>query len=337
MPRVAVDVMLKRRSSTRGSRRSSGPCRRSASTVSDVASASTSSSPSATAVASGRPARWPSAAGQPGHRGVLRAPPARLSGLAGGSSADRPSPAAHARRGGRHQGPSLATTALVAVAGRRRGNRDHGGGRGRHLRGRPRPAPGGGPALPPAAGQSHGVSDLRVPILEPGNRDRLVRAQAGCPGSTRSPWSGRPMRWPCWTRRRPSCAPCAPPRSSGPGPGSRTPARRSPSLSSSWPSASRPPSSATARRGSWVHAKFQQGEAAADRVAVVLAHEGAHVAAGGPPDAAGELAARQAELEACGRLFTGGAQPNRGCADAAALLSEDDATAVQRLKEAGYR
>ena len=30
-----------------------------------------------------------------------------------------------------------------------------------------------------------------------------------------------------------------------------------------------------------VHAKFQQGEAAADRVAVVLAHEGAHVAAGG--------------------------------------------------------
>ncbi|HEX2159611.1 MAG TPA: hypothetical protein VHS79_21915, partial [Actinomycetes bacterium] len=69
----------------------------------------------------------------------------------------------------------------------------------------------------------------------------------------------------------------------------------------------------------------------------VLAHEGAHVAAGGPPDAAGELADRTAELEACGRLFTGAAQPNRGCADAAALLSGDDATAVQRLKEAGYR
>ena len=86
-----------------------------------------------------------------------------------------------------------------------------------------------------------------------------------------------------------------------------------------------------------VHAKFQQGEAAPDRVAVVLVHEGAHVADGGPPDAAGELAARTAELEACGRLFSGGAQPNRGCADAAALLSGDDASAIQRLKEAGYR
>ncbi|HSO56078.1 MAG TPA: hypothetical protein VL330_25795, partial [Actinomycetes bacterium] len=86
-----------------------------------------------------------------------------------------------------------------------------------------------------------------------------------------------------------------------------------------------------------VHAKFQEGEAAADRVAVVLAHEGAHVAAGGPPDAAGELAARTAELEACTQLFTGEAQPSRGCADAAALLSSDDATATQKLKEAGYR
>jgi hypothetical protein len=86
-----------------------------------------------------------------------------------------------------------------------------------------------------------------------------------------------------------------------------------------------------------IHSKFQQGEAAADRIAVVLAHEGAHVAAGGPPDAAGELAARTAELEACGKLFSGGAQPNRGCADAAALLSGDDAIAIQKLKEAGYR
>ena len=86
-----------------------------------------------------------------------------------------------------------------------------------------------------------------------------------------------------------------------------------------------------------VHAKFQEGGAAADRVAVVLAHEGAHVAGGGPPDAAGELAARTAELEACTRPFTGEAQPSRGCADAAALLLSDDATATQRLREAGYR
>ena len=49
------------------------------------------------------------------------------------------------------------------------------------------------------------------------------------------------------------------------------------------------------------------------------------------------LAARTTELEACDRLFTGGAQPNRGCADAAALLASDDATAIRRLREAGYR
>ena len=42
-------------------------------------------------------------------------------------------------------------------------------------------------------------------------------------------------------------------------------------------------------------------------------------------------------IDACGRLFTGGAQPNRGCADAAALLATDDAGALARLKEAGYR
>jgi hypothetical protein len=34
---------------------------------------------------------------------------------------------------------------------------------------------------PPTATQSHGVGDLRVPILEPENRDRLVRRQASCP------------------------------------------------------------------------------------------------------------------------------------------------------------
>ncbi|HKQ00802.1 MAG TPA: hypothetical protein VJ735_10775, partial [Actinomycetes bacterium] len=33
----------------------------------------------------------------------------------------------------------------------------------------------------PTATESHGVGDLRVPILEPENRDRLVRRQASCP------------------------------------------------------------------------------------------------------------------------------------------------------------
>jgi hypothetical protein len=86
-----------------------------------------------------------------------------------------------------------------------------------------------------------------------------------------------------------------------------------------------------------VHAKFQQGDAAPERVAAVLAHEGSHVADARLPAAADELEARKAELEACGRLFDPGVQPNRGCADAAALLAEDDASAIRRLKEAGYR
>jgi hypothetical protein len=85
-----------------------------------------------------------------------------------------------------------------------------------------------------------------------------------------------------------------------------------------------------------VNGKFQLGGAGAERVAVLLVHEGSHVADGGPPSAAAELAARKAELEACGHLFAGGAQPNRGCADTAALLTVDDATALEKLKEAGY-
>ena len=102
------------------------------------------------------------------------------------------------------------------------------------------------------------------------------------------------------------------------------------------------------------HFAVQQGDATPERVAAVLAHEGSHVAdarVGGQPTAAAELRARQselvtaatelearkAELEACSRLFGPGVQPNRGCADAAALLATDDAGALARLKEAGYR
>ena len=56
-----------------------------------------------------------------------------------------------------------------------------------------------------------------------------------------------------------------------------------------------------------------------------------------PPTAAAELAARKAELDACGRLFTGDVQPNRSCADAATLLAAADATVLDELRKAGYR
>jgi hypothetical protein len=194
---------------------------------------------------------------------------------------------------------------------------------------------------PPAAGQSHGVGDLRVPVLEPAHRDRLVRRQAGCQRLDQVTLVGtagevglldEAANKLCALR---STAPIEQARSG------LQEARAEVAFAEFELTINESTTVLGAGRPRvLVHSKFQQGEAAADRVAVVLAHEGVHVAAGGvggQPDAAGELAARTAELEACGRLFTGGAQPNRGCADAAALLSGDDATAVQRLKEAGYR
>jgi hypothetical protein len=86
-----------------------------------------------------------------------------------------------------------------------------------------------------------------------------------------------------------------------------------------------------------VNGKFSQGPA--ERVAVLLVHEGAHVAAGGPPDAAGELAAVRAQADACQRLFPaqGRLGPNRSCLDAAALLAAGEARALAALRAEGYR
>jgi hypothetical protein len=191
---------------------------------------------------------------------------------------------------------------------------------------------------PPAAGQSHGVGDLRVPVLEPENRDRLVRRRAGCPRLDQITLVGTAGEVALLDEAANKL--CAL-RSTTPIEQARAGLQEA-RAEVAFAEFELAINESTTVFGAGppqvlVHAKFQQGEAAADRVAAVLAHEGAHVAAGGPPDAAGELAARTAELEACSRLFTGGVQPNRGCADAAALLSGDDATAVQRLKEAGYR
>jgi hypothetical protein len=191
---------------------------------------------------------------------------------------------------------------------------------------------------PPAAGQSHGVGDLRVPVLEPEHRDRLVRRRAGCPRLDQVTLVGTAGEVALLDAAAVKL--CAL-RSTPPIQQARAGLQDARAVVSFAEFELTINESTTVfgpgRTRVLVHSKFQQGEAAADRVAVVLAHEGAHVAAGGPPDAAGELAARAAELEACTRLFTGTAQPNRGCADAAALLSGDDASAIQRLKEAGYR
>jgi hypothetical protein len=192
---------------------------------------------------------------------------------------------------------------------------------------------------PPAGNLSHGVGEVRVPILEQQNRVPVVRRLAGCPRLDRVTLVGTADEVALLEEAADKL--CAL-RSTAPVQRARDglqQAGASVQFAEFELSINESTTDFSADRPAvLVHAKFQRGDAAADRVAVVLAHEGAHVADARPPTAAEELAARTAELEACDRLFTGsGAQPSRGCADAAALLSGDDASALERLREAGYR
>jgi hypothetical protein len=191
---------------------------------------------------------------------------------------------------------------------------------------------------PPAQGLSHGVGEVRVPILLPANRDRLVRRQAACPRLDRVTLVGTAGEVAmldaaatklCALR---STAPIQRAREGLQEAGAVVEfAEFQLSINESTTDLDADPPTVL------IHAKFQEGEVTPERVAAVLAHEGSHVADARPPAAADELRARQSELEACGRLFGPGVQPNRGCADAAALLATDDAAAIRRLEEAGYR
>jgi hypothetical protein len=207
---------------------------------------------------------------------------------------------------------------------------------------------------PPAQGLSHGVGSIRVPILLPANADRLVRRHASCPRLDRVTLVGTAGEVAMLDAAATKL--CAV-RSTAPIQRARDGLQKAGAVVA-FAEFQLSINESTTRFGAGppevlVHAKFQQGDAAPERVAAVLAHEGSHVAdarVGGQPAAADELRARQselvtaaselearkAELEACGRLFGAGVQPNRGCADAAALLAEDDAAAIGRLKEAGY-
>ena len=208
---------------------------------------------------------------------------------------------------------------------------------------------------PPAQGLSHGVGSIRVPILLPANADRLVRRHASCPRLDRVTLVGTAAEVAMLDAAATKL--CAL-RSTAPIQRARDGLQKAGAVVA-FAEFQLSINESTTRFGTGppevlVHAKFQQGDAVPERVAAVLAHEGSHVAdarVGGQPGAADELRARQvelvtaaselearkAELEACGRLFGAGVQPNRGCADAAALLAEDDAAAIGRLKEAGYR
>jgi hypothetical protein len=83
-----------------------------------------------------------------------------------------------------------------------------------------------------------------------------------------------------------------------------------------------------------LNAKFRRNAAA--RAVPLLIHEGAHLAAGAE-DAEAEVAAREAEVIACDRVFAlGGLEPNRGCEDARALLAPGRDEALAELRAAGY-
>ncbi len=86
-----------------------------------------------------------------------------------------------------------------------------------------------------------------------------------------------------------------------------------------------------------VNGQFSQLHSAPERTAVLLVHEGVHVADGRPPTADGELAADQAQLDACVRLYAAPDRSNVSCQDAASLLALGEARALDELRRAGYR
>jgi len=205
------------------------------------------------------------------------------------------------------------------------------------FRAAPAPLPVAARRSPPTADQSHGVGDYRVPALAPANRDRLTRRQAGCPrlsALTLVGTAGEVALLEAAAERL-----CAL-RSVAPIERSRAALQRAAAVVQ-FAEFELGINESTTVFGSGrpvvlVNGKFQVG-GRPERIAALLVHEGSHVADGGPPTAEAELAARKGELEACGRLFTGDVRPNRSCADAAALLADDDATALDELRKAGYR
>jgi hypothetical protein len=205
------------------------------------------------------------------------------------------------------------------------------------LRAAPAPLPVAARRSPPTADQSHGVGGYRVPALAPANQDRLVRRQAGCPRLSALTLAGTAGEVALLEAAAEQLCGL---RSVAPIERARGGLQRAAAVVQFAEFELGINESTTVfgqgRPVVLVNGKFQVG-GRPERIAALLVHEGSHVADGGPPTAAAELAARKAELEACGRLFTGDVRPNRGCADAAALLARDDATVLDELRRAGYR
>ncbi len=190
---------------------------------------------------------------------------------------------------------------------------------------------------PPADGLTHRVGAYRVPALDQANAGRVVRQHPACPRLADLTLVGTPGEVALLSQAADrTCA-----LRSTPGIERARAALNRPGVRVAFAEfqVSSVESTAVLRPGPptvLVTGTFSQRNP--QRVAAVLIHEGAHLAAGRVPTAADELAADRAELDACRRLFPpGGVAPNQDCRDVAELLATSDATALEELRAGGYR
>ena len=200
---------------------------------------------------------------------------------------------------------------------------------------RPSPVPVGARRSPPADGFTHGAGEVRVPALAGVELGRVVRRQPACARLAGVTVIGRPAEAAllaagaerlCTFRSTP---PIERARSALDKTGAEV----------AFAEFELTGNESTTRLGPGRPLVLVNGKFATsglpDRIAVLLVHEGTHLAAGRPPAAADELAAVRAELDACQRLPVG-TSPNRGCVDAAQLLADGEAAALQALRDGGY-
>jgi hypothetical protein len=196
----------------------------------------------------------------------------------------------------------------------------------------------GGRRPPPAGGLTHGVGSLRVPALEAANASKVVRRHATCPRLANLGLVGTPGEVALLSQAADlTCA-----LRSTAGIERARAALNRPGVQVAFGEFQVTTVESTTRLLPGPPVVLVTGtfsERTPQRVATVLIHEGAHLAAGRQPTAADELEADQAELEACQRLFppSGGVTANQDCRDAAELLSSSDAAALRALRAAGYR
>jgi hypothetical protein len=202
-----------------------------------------------------------------------------------------------------------------------------------------RPAvPLGADRSPPSGQYSHGVGEARVPALEEANRARVTRRHPDCPRLGGLTLVGTPGEVDLLAAAADRVCGL---RTTEPIDRARRALDRARATVAfaEFRASGNESTTRFAPDGPTVlvNGKFSAGPA--ERVAVLLVHEGAQVAAGGPVDAAGELAAVRAQADACQRLFTGGGGlgPNRSCLAAADLLAAGEARALAALRAAGYR